>query len=134
MAITRGNVASYLHSQFSNMAAAVGQADSGDTASGSGADVDNALRKLGTAEGDLATAEVEDGLRDVVFALGEFYAARRFWRMLGDRVSHTMGETTYRFESQRDQAKAMMDEAAKLCGSLGYDVNGGAKRPLFKVY
>jgi hypothetical protein len=124
MTISRTAIAAYLHTQFSALSTSIGQTASDASSSGYGADVDNLLRKLGKTESQLATATLEDSDRDAAFALGEYYTAQRLWRQLGDRVSHTMGETSYRFESQREQAKQMMDDAASRCAVLGYSVSG----------
>jgi hypothetical protein len=124
MTISRTNVATYLHTQFSNLAASVGQAASDGGATGYGPDIDAALRKLGTSESDLATATVEDSYRESYFALAEYYAARRFWRQLGDRVNRRTGNNTFDFSHQLKTAKAIMDDAASRLAGLGYDVSG----------
>lgn len=123
MTITRQNVADYLNTQFSGLAEAVGQ--SATPLTGYKPDIDAALRKLGTVEGDLATAEVVDGSRDAYFALAEYYAARRFWRQLGNRVNTRTGSTSYNFDGQLKAAKGMMEDAANRLAILGYDVTGG---------
>lgn len=120
--ITRANIADYLDSQFSALAASVGQDT--DSEIGYGPDIDAALRKLGTARSDLATATLADSDEEAALALSEFYALRRFWRQLGDRVKHTMGTTSYDFASQQASVKAMLDEAKSAVAALGYDVTG----------
>lgn len=126
MTISRDDIAAYLHTQFSALAGSVGQITTDASALGYGPDVDSALRQLGTAEGDLNTATATDANRDKVFALGEYYAARRFWRLLGDRVNHTMNETRFDFTDQRKNVKEMMEDAAKRLAVLGVDVTGDA--------
>jgi len=131
--ISRQNIAAYLNSQYSGLAAAVGQ----DVVplDGYAPDIDSALRKLGTLESDLSAATVADSLRDAVFALGEYYAALRIWRQLGDRANHTMGETQYSYTDQRANVKAMMEDAADKCANLGYSVDGRKLRTAsFRVY
>lgn len=122
MTVTRDDVADYLDSQFSALAASVGQ-DS-DPLIGFEPDINLALRKLGTERADLATATLEDSQEDDVSTLAEYYALRRIWRQLGDRVTHTMGQTSFNFTSQLENVKAMMDDAQKRCTALGYDVTG----------
>lgn len=135
MAVTRDNIAAYLSTQFSSLAAAVGQSASDDGETGYGPDIDGALRKLGTAEADLATATVADGLRDDVFALASFYAARRFWRLLGDRVNVKVDNSQYDYRYILGNAKTMMDAAAEECAALGYGVGGKSSRTVsFHVY
>lgn len=133
MAISRDVIANYLDTQFSALAAAVGQ-DS-NLLIGYAPDLDDALRLLNVAEVDLPTATVDDGLRQVVFALARYYTAQRLWILLGDRVNTETGLTSYNFDGQRKQAQAIMDNAAGLCARLGYPVDGRvAKTPVFRVY
>lgn len=135
MTITRGAVVIYLSGEFSSLAEAVGQTASNDTPEGYKADVDNALRMLGTAESDLATATVEDSQRAAFFALAEYYAARRFWRRLGDRVNVKVDDSQFDYRYQLENARQIVENAAELCARLGYSVDGRArKRALFEVY
>lgn len=122
MTITRADLAEYLNSQFSALAASVGQ----DTvlATGYRPDIDNALRKLGKSRSEVATATLEDSQEEAAYALAEYYAARRFWRQLGDRVNRSTGKVSYSFTNQLNTAKAIMDDAAARCAALGYDVKG----------
>lgn len=133
MTISRQNVAAYLDEQFSALAVSVRQATA--PLFGYAPDIDGALRKLATAEADLATATVVDSLRDAIFALSEYYAARRIWRLLGDRVDNSTGLNSYKFDGQRKQAKEIMDNAANSCAALGYSVDGRVLRTAtFRVY
>lgn len=133
MAITRQNIADYLDEQFHSLAVAVGQ--DATPLTGYAPDIDNALRKLGKTESELAAATVDDTSRDVVFALAEYYAARRIWRLLGDRVNHTMNESKFDFADQRANVRRMMELAADLCAQFGYSVDGRQLRTAtFKVY
>src|SRR5436190_2123558 len=84
MTLTRGHIAAYLNSQFSNLGAAIGQ--NSDPLVGFKEDVDAALRKLGVARANLATATLEDSQEEAAETLAEYYAARRIWRQLGDRT------------------------------------------------
>lgn len=122
MTITRADLAEYLNSQFSALAASVGQ----DTvlATGYRPDIDNALRQLGKSRSEVATATLEDSQEEAAYALAEYYAARRFWRQLGDRVNRSTGKVSYSFTNQLNTAKAIMDDAAARCAALGYDVKG----------
>src|SRR5688572_11944689 len=124
MTITRANIATYLHTQFSALTASIGQTLATEAAAGYGPDIDLALRKLGVARADVAAATLEDSQEEAVFALASYYTARRVWRQLGDRVDNTMGETAYKFDGQRKQAEAIMKDAQKQCAALGYDVTG----------
>lgn len=120
--IARADLAAYLDSQFSALAASVGQDANPDV--GYSPDIDLALRKLGVARADLATATVTDSQEDAVETLAEYYALRRIWRGLGDRVNNSDGVTSYNFTNQLASVKAMLDDAQRRCASLGYDVTG----------
>lgn len=120
--ITRDHAAHYLDSQFSSLAAAVDQADNSDGDSGYGADIDNALRQLGTSESDLASATVEDGDRAAYYALAKYYALDRFLTQLLDRVNTSTGRTSYNFTDQRERLEERLKAAARVCAALGYDV------------
>lgn len=133
MAITRQDVADYLDEQFSSLAVAVEQ--NALPLTGYKPDIDGALRFLGKSESELGAATVEDSSRDVLFALAEYYAAKRFWRLLGDRVNTTTGTTSYNWIDMRKSAKEMMEDAADRCADLGCNVDGRERRVAsFKVY
>lgn len=125
MTIVRDAVAAYLDTQFSGLAAAVAQTDSSAGSTGYGADVDNALRKLGKTESELAAATVADGTRDDYFALAEYYAARRFWRLLSDRVNMKVDDSQYDYRYLVANVEKIANEAKAQCVALGYDVQGG---------
>lgn len=124
MTITRDDVADYLDTQFSALAVSIDQ-DS-DPLIGYGPDINLAFRKLGVERAALATATLEDSQEDAVNALAEYFAARRIWRQLGDRVNTSTGVTSYNFTDQRKQAESIMNDAKKLVTALGYDVSGDA--------
>jgi len=122
MTLTRGHIAAYLNSQFSNLGAAIGQ--NSDPLVGFKEDVDAALRKLGVARANLATATLEDSQEEAAETLAEYYAARRIWRQLGDRTNLSLGGNSVNFTDQRMHVKTMMDDAATRCAQLGYSVTG----------
>jgi hypothetical protein len=128
--INRAQAAYYLNGQYSSLAAAVGQDT--DPPTGYAYDIDSALRALGLAESDLELATVEDGQRDLFYALCEYYAARRFWRQLSDRADVTMGEESFKFATIIANAKQLMESAAARCGQLGVPV-AVSKPFLFEV-
>ena len=124
MTVSRANIANYLDGQFSKLAAAIEQ--NSDPMFGYKPDIDNALRKVGKLESELPTVTVADSQRDTVFALAEYYAARRIWRQLGDRIDFSADGSTFTFRYMRDNAKAVMEDAASKLAVLGYDVTGQA--------
>jgi len=121
MSITRANIANYLDEQFSSLATEIGQTAT-DESFGYGPDIDNLLRQLGKTESELAAATVNDGDRAKAFALGEYFALRRFWRRLGNRFQHQVGDVAVNYKDQLANVKAMMDDAAALCAELGVGV------------
>lgn len=123
MTISRAHIAIYLNSQFSSLAAAVGQ--DVDAMIGYGPDVDAALRKLGVSEDVLETATLADADREVAFAVAEYAAARRFWRQLSARVNTSIGGNSFTFTHLLPNAKLLMEDAAAKCAALGIDVVGG---------
>jgi hypothetical protein len=122
--ISRDDVAEYLDTQFSALATSIGQ-DS-DPLFGYEPDINLAFRRLGVTRSALDTATLEDGQDEAVSTLAEYFALRRFWRQLGDRVNTSTGVTSYSFTTQLANVKAMMDDAQKRCTALGYDVSGDA--------
>lgn len=125
MTITRDHAAAYLDSTFASLASAVAQSDTSEGSTGYGSDIDNALRKLGKTESELATATVADGDRDDFYALAEFYAARRFWRLLSDRVNMKVDDSQYDYRYMIANVEKIADVAKAQCVALGYDVQGG---------
>lgn len=122
MSISRANIAAYLHTQFSSLATEIGQSATDDSDSGYRPDIDNLLRQLGKTESELATATVDDADREKAFALGEYFALRRFWRQMGNRFQHQVGDVQVNYKDQLTNVKAMMDDAAALCAELGVGV------------
>lgn len=122
MTISRANIATYLDTQFSSLAAAIEQEDA--LLAGYDPDIDNTFRKLGTLESDLATATLADSDRTIGFALAEYYAARRIYRQLASRINVTVDGSQFSYQYTLQAAKTLMDEAEKLCATLGVDVTG----------
>lgn len=125
MTITRDTIADYLNTQFATLAGAVGQSETGDTYNGYGPDIDMALRRMGKSRSTLATATVEDSQDETVFALAEYFAARRLFRQFGVFVNTKVDDSQFDYKQAQTNVKAIMDEAKAECQSLGYDVTGG---------
>lgn len=124
MTVTRSDLALYLDSQFSSLAASVGQ-DSLPEA-GFAVDIDLTLRKLGVSRSDLPDATLADSQEEAAQALASYYALLRIWRQLGDRVNRSTGKVSFSFTNQLNSVKAMLDDAKARCQALGYDVSGDA--------
>lgn len=121
MTINREAVALHLATQFSNLASLIGQ--NATPLTGFAPDIDDALRRLGYAEVDLATAEVEDVRRNAVFALASYYAARRLWRQLSDRVNIKVDDSTFDYKNVVASVQQIMQDAARACRVEGFDVS-----------
>jgi multidrug resistance efflux pump len=122
MTLTRDDIADYLDSQFSSLAAAIGQSDSSDGAAGYGADIDLAYRRIGKSRSELATATVEDSQEQAILALAEYFAARRLWRHFGVFVTTKVDDSQFDYKQAQANVKTMMDNAKAECAALGYDV------------
>lgn len=122
MSVTRSDIAAYLDSQFSALASAIGQSANSAASDGYGPDINLALRKLGKARADLATATVEDTSEETVYALAEYYAARRIWRQLSANINVKVGDSQFDYKTAIATAKELMQDAAAVCAALGYDV------------
>ena len=120
MSVDRQAIANYLDGEFSNLAAAIGQ-DS-EPLTGYAPDINNALRRLDKTESELATATVEDGDRDKIFALSEYFAARRLWRQLSSYATVKVDDSSFDYKHLIPNAKQLMDDAATQCAALGVDV------------
>lgn len=119
MSVDRMMIASYLDEQYSNLAAAIGQ-DS-EPLTGYGPDINNAMRRFGKSESELASATVEDGNRDVIFALAEYYAARRFWRQLSSYATVKVDDSSFDYKHLLPNVQSLMADAAARCAELGVD-------------
>jgi hypothetical protein len=120
MSVSRVDAIAYLSQEFSQLAIAVGQDT--NVLIGYRPDVDNALRRLGAVESDLATATVDDADRNAFFALAEYYAARRFWRQCSDRANFKVGQSSFDFQHLLKNLKMVLDDAAARAADEGYPV------------
>lgn len=120
MTITRSNAASYLDSQFANLASEIVQAATDDSATGYGPDIDAALRRMDVAEADLAAATVEDVDRVEFYALCDFTCLSRMARRLATRVDS--GALVPEGDRQKvfENVKALLDAAAATIEAYGY--------------
>lgn len=120
MSITRGQAATYLDSQFDNLATEIGQTLRNDTAAAYGPDIDAALRRMGVAEAALATATADDDRRVVYYALCDYYCLRRMARLLATRVDS--GALVNEGDRQLvfDNVMTMLAEATATVTALGY--------------
>lgn len=123
MSYTRAQAAAHLQTQFATLATEIGQATTGEAATGYGPDIDQALRKLGVAEADLAAATVADADVGPYLALAEYYALRRFAGRLATKVDLP---NTFAREGDRrtvfDNVRALLKLAKETVEDYGYSV------------
>lgn len=120
MSVTRANAATYLHSQFANLATEVGQTTTDAASTGYGPDIDAALRMMSVAEDDIAAATVDDGDRRDFYALCDYTCLSRMARRLATKVD--TGGLVAEGDRQKifENVKALLDDAAELISELGY--------------
>lgn len=117
MSMTQAAAATYLGGQLGVIATAVGSASYAD-------DIAQALRRLGVSEADLATAVIADADRGAFLALAEYYALRRFARMLVAKANVSIdGLGSAQYAQMFDNVKELMGEAAASAAGLGYPVD-----------
>ena len=126
MSMDRATAATHLDYQFSVLAGEIGQAESDDSATGYGPDIDQALRHLGESEATLSAATVADAFVPSYLALAEYYALRRYGRQLALKADTTSGTMSKKFGQQAATVAALRTEAAERAAGLGYPVSGAA--------
>jgi hypothetical protein len=124
--VNRATALAHLQTEFAAMAAVTGQATD-DSAAGYGGALDQALRQLGFAAGDLATADVPDLTTPDYLHLAEYYALARFSRALALSVDvETDVATGKRSRSSLfDKVLKLLDKAGADLVNAGYLVGGG---------
>lgn len=124
--ITRAQAADHLQYQFSALASEIGQAETDESATGYGPDIDQALRQLGESEAGLAAATVADAYAPAFLALAEYYALRRFGRQLALSADLSSGTMSKKASQRSATIKALTAEAAERAAGMGYPVGGAA--------
>lgn len=122
MTIARSVAVNYLNANYSNFATLIGQALTTDAPTGWGPDIDNALRELGYAEADLASAAVDETKRKDYFVLLDYFAAKRFWAQASALADVRLGPQSESYGKVMDAAQALMKNAAAGASVLGYSL------------
>lgn len=116
----------YLTEEYSDLATDAGFTSTQITAAYSTA-TDQALRQLGIAEADLATADIESDVLKYTACLN-YYALLRFARLLALRFDVSLPGPVKADRSQAfDRVKQLMDEAADELAGLGILVGSASK-------
>lgn len=105
----RTDAVSYLSEQFSTIATELGVTAT-DNAEGYKGPIDAALRLIGTAEADLAVADITSDVGDYLAAL-DYAALLRFQRMAAIRVDLAVGEPSV--DKKRSQLFKALGEMLK---------------------
>jgi len=89
--------------------------------------IDMSLRLLGIQETDLSTADVDQSKVIAYLALLDYYALKRFERMLSIKFDVNVGNNTvFAYRSQAFKAvQQLAQDAEERLLKLGYDVGGG---------
>lgn len=89
--------------------------------------IDMALRQLGFAETDLATAVVGDAMVLSYLALLQYYALKRYARILSLRFDVNVSGAMQAMRSQAyGQVQALLADAEETVLNYGFDVKGTA--------
>jgi hypothetical protein len=117
--MNRSAAAAYLARRFKKLAIQVGQDDLTDNADGFGYAIDSALRKLGYAESDLASADVTDKITDYQVLL-RYYALDQFEADVTTAVDYTTQGDQYKESTIFGAVTKLKAEAKEEALNLGY--------------
>lgn len=122
----RAGATTYLTSEFGELATDARFTDQ-HVADAYSAAIDMALRQLGFSETDLATAVVGDDMVLSYLTLLQYYALKRYARVLSVRFDVNVSGAMQAMRSQAyGQVKTLLAEAEQQCLNYGFDVNGPA--------
>lgn len=107
--MNRAAALAYLGEQFGTLATELGMTATDDTA-GYKAPIDTALRVVGTAEADLATAVIADDVARYLAAL-DYAALQHLWRKAAARVDISVGDPAV--DKKRSQVFKQIGEMLK---------------------
>ena len=124
MSTTRDQIAAHLNRHFSHLAAEINQIARSDTADGYGPDIDRALRALGNAEADIATAAIADASIVAGLALADYFALDRFARQLSTKVDTRAYATEGNRDRIFDNVIALRELARETVEDAGYSIGG----------
>lgn len=118
----RTSATTYLTNEYAGLMTEIGF-NSGQIAVAYSTAADMALRQLGFAEVDLATADVAQADILGYLALLNYYALRRIQRDLAIRVDVTIaGQITATRSKAAVQVKALLDDARMEAEALGFSI------------
>src|SRR5438309_12034196 len=124
--MTRGGALSFLQTEYTELATEAQFTDSQSTTAYETA-IDMSLRQLGYQETDLPTVDVPQVQILSYLALLNYYALKRFARLLAIRVNVTIGGQLSAMRSQAAiQVKALLDDAEGEVVALGFPVGKDA--------
>jgi hypothetical protein len=115
--MTRDEAVRYLSAEFSSLEALTGTV-AADHPDGYQTVIDNSLRGMGVEEADLSAAVVEIDVEDYL-ALLDYYALRRFWRILSTRADIEVDGVPIKRSQYFAQVKELLNDAAQIVASKG---------------
>lgn len=124
--MNRAAALTYLTNEFADLATDSGLI-SGDLTTAYNTAIDNSLRQLGYVEADLSTADVIQTDITKYLALLEYFALKRFARLLSTRVSVSLpGPASAQRNQAFDQVQKLLATARADLADLGIDPGGAS--------
>lgn len=117
--MTRDDALEYLQNEFPEQIADTGMA-SDDSVSGFEQVINNALRETGIAKASWNTAVVSEDDEAQFTAFLEFYALRRFTKLLAQNINVTTNGTTAGLKGAFDNVKALLEMATAEVKRYGF--------------
>jgi len=119
--MNRAAALTYLTNEFADLATDSGLI-SGDLTAAYNTAIDNSLRQLGYVEADLSTADVAQADITKYLALLEYFALKRFVRLLSTRVSVSLpGPASAQRNQAFSQVMSLLNAAKEDLADLGID-------------
>ena len=124
--MNRASALTYLTNEFADLATDSGLI-SGDLTAAYNTAIDNSLRQLGYVEADLSTADVAQTDITKYLALLEYFALKRFVRLLSTRVSVSLpGPASAQRNQAFSQVQSLLNAAREDLADMGIDPGGAS--------
>ncbi len=120
----RATALSYLSNEFSEQLSDTGMVAT-DTSNGFGPVIDNSLRECGYSRIQWPTADVPDISEGRYVAFLEFYALRRFSKLLAQNINIGTNGTNVSLKGAFDNVKSLLDAATAHVKLYGFGGTSG---------
>lgn len=117
--MTRDEALDYLKNEFSEQIADTGMSDT-DSPDGFEPVINNALRQIGTAKADFDTVDVAEDEEAAYTAYLEFFALRRFTKLLAQNINVTTNGTTAGLKGAFDNVQKLLEMATAEVKRYGF--------------